>query len=153
MRNAYFIIIFKYWQLNVYVYYSLFFVQFQVICNTVLVFRRKGFYLWCGFQGKIKNLPRMLEESNFHISNDSIQSKYTLFLCYFWQNNLTAVGHYTQMVWAATHRVGCAINKCYLPSKAASNQNHSKGMTYYTYICNYCPMWECSKKYFLKIVL
>ena len=57
-------------------------------------------------------------------------------------NNLTAVGHYTQMVWDATHRVGCAINKCYLPSKATSNDDKSKGMTYYTYICNYCPMQE-----------
>ena len=55
-------------------------------------------------------------------------------------NNLTAVGHYTQMVWAATHRVGCAINKCHLPSTISPKGRKGKGMTYYTYICNYCPM-------------
>jgi len=55
-------------------------------------------------------------------------------------NNLTAVGHYTQMVWAATHRVGCAINKCHLPSTISPKGRKGKGMTYYTYICNYCPI-------------
>ena len=48
-------------------------------------------------------------------------------------NNLTLVGHYTQMVWAATHRVGCGLNACIM------HQN-GKRIPYYTYICNYCPM-------------
>ena len=46
-------------------------------------------------------------------------------------NDLTAVGHYTQLVWAATHKVGCGINVCPING----GQKH-----YYTYICNYCPM-------------
>ena len=48
-------------------------------------------------------------------------------------NNLTLVGHYTQMVWAATHKVGCGLNACVM------HQN-GKRVPYYTYICNYCPM-------------
>ena len=49
-------------------------------------------------------------------------------------NNLTAVGHYTQLVWAATHRVGCGLNTCKM-------RQNGKVLPYYTYICNYCPMW------------
>ena len=48
-------------------------------------------------------------------------------------NNLTAVGHYTQLVWAATHRVGCVLNTCKM-------RQNGKVLPYYTYICNYCPM-------------
>lgn len=45
-------------------------------------------------------------------------------------NDLHVVGHYTQMVWASSHKVGCGFTKC-----------GSRGRTYYSYICNYCPMW------------
>ena len=48
-------------------------------------------------------------------------------------NNLTAVGHYTQLVWAATHRVGCGLNTCEM-------RQNGKVVPYFTYICNYCPM-------------
>ena len=58
------------------------------------------------------------------------------------QNNLTLVGHYTQMVWAATHKVGCGINECQM-------KQNGRMVTYFTYICNYCPMWEWSLKVFL----
>lgn len=49
------------------------------------------------------------------------------------KNDLKVVGHYTQMVWATTHEVGCGLQKC--------NRNGSvKGKIYYNYVCNYCPM-------------
>ncbi|GFO38339.1 cysteine-rich venom protein latisemin-like [Plakobranchus ocellatus] len=35
------------------------------------------------------------------------------------------IGHYTQLVWAATNRVGCAVAKC-------------SGLTFH--VCNYAPM-------------
>ena len=44
-------------------------------------------------------------------------------------NTLIDVGHYTQMVWASSHRVGCGFSKC----------TTSVGKTYYLYVCNYCP--------------
>jgi hypothetical protein len=48
------------------------------------------------------------------------------------QNNLYMVGHYTQLVWATTHKVGCGFQKC--------ERGGLKGKTYYNYVCNYCPM-------------
>ncbi|KAI4464247.1 cysteine-rich secretory protein-related [Holotrichia oblita] len=48
-------------------------------------------------------------------------------------NVLKVVGHYTQMVWAASHEVGCGFAKCF------RNSGFSKKM-YYNYVCNYCPI-------------
>ncbi|XP_037081180.1 cysteine-rich secretory protein 2-like [Pollicipes pollicipes] len=45
------------------------------------------------------------------------------------KNNLTEVGHYTQMVWYSTHKVGCAWTFC----------KNAKPTPYYNYVCNYCP--------------
>lgn len=49
-------------------------------------------------------------------------------------NDLKEVGHYAQMVWAATHQVGCGIARCYRKGK------NEIGKVYYNYVCNYCPM-------------
>ncbi|ODN04238.1 Cysteine-rich venom protein DIS2 [Orchesella cincta] len=46
------------------------------------------------------------------------------------RNDLGVVGHYTQMVWAATHKVGCGYAQC----------KTSRGKPYFNYICNYCPI-------------
>ncbi|XP_046675229.1 cysteine-rich secretory protein 2-like [Homalodisca vitripennis] len=43
-------------------------------------------------------------------------------------NSLMKVGHYTQLVWAATHKVGCGFSEC---------GGHKK---YFSYVCNYCPI-------------
>lgn len=59
-----------------------------------------------------------LEKNNFTYGADS--------------NNLTLVGHYTQLVWAASHRVGCGFHKC--------PEGGSRNKPYYAYVCNYCPM-------------
>ncbi|CAH1368353.1 unnamed protein product [Tenebrio molitor] len=47
------------------------------------------------------------------------------------KNELSVVGHYTQMVWATTHEVGCGLSKCFF---------ENTGKTFYNYICNYCPI-------------
>lgn len=48
------------------------------------------------------------------------------------KNDPNVVGHYTQMVWYSTHRVGCGFSYC-----EASN---ATGRPYYSYVCNYCPI-------------
>ncbi|KAF5306398.1 hypothetical protein FQA39_LY08907 [Lamprigera yunnana] len=48
-------------------------------------------------------------------------------------NNLLVIGHYTQLVWASTHQVGCGFNKC-------GGIGNRKGRAYYSYVCNYCPI-------------
>lgn len=46
-------------------------------------------------------------------------------------NELEDIGHYTQMVWASTHKLGCAFKKC--------KTGGPKNKLYYSYVCNYCP--------------
>lgn len=53
-------------------------------------------------------------------------------------NNLKVVGHYTQMVWAATHKVGCGLAKCM--------QGGPGGKLFYNYVCNYCPIGNWGHK-------
>lgn len=43
--------------------------------------------------------------------------------------NLKAVGHYTQMVWATSHKVGCGLAHCF-----GGPWGH-----FYNYVCHYCP--------------
>ncbi|KAJ2953667.1 hypothetical protein O0L34_g1282 [Tuta absoluta] len=43
--------------------------------------------------------------------------------------NLHDVGHYTQMVWATSHKVGCGMAHC-----AGGPWGH-----FYNYVCHYCP--------------
>lgn len=45
-------------------------------------------------------------------------------------NDLHVIGHYTQMVWHATHEVGCGLAYC----------AHAYPRPFYNYVCNYCPM-------------
>lgn len=47
-------------------------------------------------------------------------------------NELSVVGHYTQMVWAATHKVGCGLARCM--------KGGPRNKPFYNYVCNYCPM-------------
>ncbi|KFM75176.1 Cysteine-rich secretory protein 2, partial [Stegodyphus mimosarum] len=46
-------------------------------------------------------------------------------------NNLTIVGHYTQMVWYNSHRIGCGFKFC---GKDVANR------PFFNYVCNYCPI-------------
>ncbi|KAI8427937.1 hypothetical protein MSG28_002265 [Choristoneura fumiferana] len=43
--------------------------------------------------------------------------------------NLRAVGHYTQMVWATGHKVGCGVARCL----------GGPWGQFYNYVCHYCP--------------
>lgn len=43
-------------------------------------------------------------------------------------NNFQDTGHYTQVVWATSNKVGCGLAKC----------KDSQGR-FFNYICNYCP--------------
>jgi hypothetical protein len=37
-------------------------------------------------------------------------------------NDLHVVGHYTQMVWGATHRVGCGFARCHAPHNVKEDE-------------------------------
>ncbi|KAK8745572.1 hypothetical protein OTU49_000268 [Cherax quadricarinatus] len=50
------------------------------------------------------------------------------------KNDLFVVGHYTQMVWHASHQMGCGLAHC----------AHAKPKPFYNYVCNYCPMYVFS---------
>lgn len=41
------------------------------------------------------------------------------------------IGHYTQMVWASTHKVGCAVTKC--------AHGGPRNKPFFNYVCDYCP--------------
>ncbi|CAG0880032.1 unnamed protein product [Cyprideis torosa] len=62
------------------------------------------------------------------------------------KNNIFLVGHYTQMVWATSHKVGCGMHFCPATSNPSSNSsikadiNLKKRPPYFTYVCNYCPI-------------
>lgn len=47
-------------------------------------------------------------------------------------NDHHAIGHFTQMVWASTHQVGCGVSHC-------TGGKGPLGGDFYTYVCNYAP--------------
>jgi Cysteine-rich secretory protein family len=47
---------------------------------------------------------------------------------YSGNNQFQATGHYTQLVWATSNKVGCGVASC----------KDSQGR-FYNYVCNYCP--------------
>ncbi|XP_058804919.1 cysteine-rich secretory protein 2-like [Phymastichus coffea] len=47
-------------------------------------------------------------------------------------NELSKIGHYTQMVWASSHLVGCGWAEC-------DGKRGPRGIPYFSYVCNYCP--------------
>ncbi|XP_054284405.1 cysteine-rich secretory protein 2-like [Macrosteles quadrilineatus] len=51
-------------------------------------------------------------------------------------NSLIEVGHYTQLVWASTHKVGCGFAEC----------QRNSGKKYFSYVCNYCPIGNYLEK-------
>jgi len=46
----------------------------------------------------------------------------------------TEIGHYTQMVWATTHLVGCGVSHC-------TGGKGPLGKDFYMYVCNYAPRY------------
>ncbi|XP_054720194.1 cysteine-rich secretory protein 2-like [Uloborus diversus] len=53
------------------------------------------------------------------------------------KNKLEQVGHYTQMVWYNSHRLGCGFHHC----------GKDKVKTpFYNYVCNYCPIGNDPKR-------
>lgn len=52
-------------------------------------------------------------------------------------NNVSRVGHYTQMVWYNSHRVGCGFHYC--------GEDIAK-RPFYNYVCNYCPIGNNPKR-------
>lgn len=57
------------------------------------------------------------------------------------KNNLTLVGHYTQLVWAASHELGCGLSECHQETFDKNGTvNPRQKRTFFNYVCNYCPM-------------
>jgi len=51
------------------------------------------------------------------------------------KTNLTQVGHFTQLVWNSSHKVGCGLTYC-----NANQGTKNSPPPYYIYVCNYCPI-------------
>ena len=87
------------------------------VCHQVLVLREGFVQLWVSWQqfnwGCLWQLKSTILD-------------YLKYLSYL------QVGHYTQLVWSSSHKVGCGFSKC-VGSKS------SPWKKYYAYICNYCP--------------
>lgn len=49
------------------------------------------------------------------------------------RNDINIIGHYTQMIWASSHKVGCGLAKC--------ARGGPRNKPFFNYVCNYCPMW------------
>ncbi|KAG5326579.1 CRIS1 protein, partial [Acromyrmex heyeri] len=47
-------------------------------------------------------------------------------------NEILEIGHYTQVVWATTHLVGCGVSHC-------TGGKGPLGKDFYMYVCNYAP--------------
>ncbi|XP_066246169.1 cysteine-rich secretory protein 2-like [Euwallacea similis] len=57
------------------------------------------------------------------------------------KNNMTLVGHYTQLVWASSHEVGCGLSKCQHKTQyMRENYPEERVRDFYNYVCNYCPI-------------
>ncbi|XP_064466690.1 cysteine-rich venom protein LEI1-like isoform X2 [Ornithodoros turicata] len=55
------------------------------------------------------------------------------------RNNIPSrVGHYTQMVWYSSHKLGCGFQYC--------GRNVTK-KPYYNYVCNYCPIGNYPERF------
>lgn len=91
-----------------------FFASKSLICwHEIIVFRLFALRTW------------FLERNNFTYGSH--------------RNDLNVVGHYTQMVWAASHKVGCGLAKC--------ASGGPKNKPFFNYVCNYCPMWVVSSNH------
>ncbi|XP_018495752.1 cysteine-rich secretory protein 3-like [Galendromus occidentalis] len=50
------------------------------------------------------------------------------------RNNTAGLnGHYTQLVWATSRKVGCGYARCEMKDK-------NRTRTFHNYVCNYCPI-------------
>lgn len=49
-------------------------------------------------------------------------------------NEIRKIGHYTQVVWATTHLVGCGVSHC-------TGGKGPLGEDFYMYVCNYAPRY------------
>ncbi|OAD53348.1 Cysteine-rich venom protein [Eufriesea mexicana] len=48
-------------------------------------------------------------------------------------NNFRKIGHYVQVVWAATHLVGCGVSHC------TGGKGPFGSRDFVMYVCNYAP--------------
>ena len=67
-----------------------------------------------------------------HTDNNLTEVSGSRYLHRHYLLTITKVGHYTQIVWSSSHKVGCGFAKCV-------GSKNSSWKKYYAYVCNYCP--------------
>ncbi|XP_013781883.1 cysteine-rich venom protein LEI1-like [Limulus polyphemus] len=84
---------------------------------------------------------------NIFIANMKVPWFFAIKIWYLEHQNFTyggssnipsLVGHYTQMVWYSSHKIGCGFHYCG-PDKVKQ--------PYYNYVCNYCPIGNHPDKF------
>ncbi|XP_049866488.1 cysteine-rich secretory protein 2-like [Pectinophora gossypiella] len=88
-----------------------------------------------------QNLFGSREKTDWYTAIESWYSEYVNYTYGSHKNVFEDIGHYTQMMWATSHQVGCGVAFC----------KGGRWGQFYNFVCHYCPSGNYGMKYPYKI--